>query len=259
MTSVTDGVARRGTFIVFEGLAGSGKTTQSKRCATRLEKEGKRVFWNCEPTKGFFGSLIRRVINGELPELSREEIKEIYETLPRLAKIYGEIGLGIIFNKLRRGVVLTELERQTLFMCDRLHDTVHTIAPTLGNALHVVQDRYDLSTFTHGIAGGVPLSKLADLQRYIMGGLYVPPDILVFTDVSPEKALSRLSARGDISIYDSSEKMKAIYDAYREMLSFDTAKKVFDALCVVSGDGSPDEVEEKVFDAISKSKFGLDL
>ena len=56
-------------------------------------------------------------------------------------------------------------------------------------------------------------------------------------------------------MYDSSEKMKAIYDAYRETLAFETNTKVFDELCVVSGEGSPDEVEEMIFDTI-KGRFG---
>lgn len=250
---LTDGNSKRGLLIVFEGLAGSGKTTQSKRLVSRIEREGKRVLWNCEPTRGFFGSLVRGIINGESPELFLPDIKRMYQTLPRLAKIYSEIGLDIIFNKVRRGEALTELERQTLFMCDRLYDITHTITPAIANATHVVQDRYDMSTFTHGIAEGISFPKLSDLAQRIMGKLYMAPDILVFIDVPWEMALSRLSARGDISMYDTPLKMKAIYDAYRKTLALEMHAKVPDALCVVSGEGSPDEIEAMVFGRVRKS------
>lgn len=49
----------RGLFIVFEGIDGSGKTTQVSRLALSLRNAGRRVHTTYEPTSGPAGSLLR--------------------------------------------------------------------------------------------------------------------------------------------------------------------------------------------------------
>ena len=41
---------RRGRFIVFEGIDGSGKTTQTKRLEAHLAAQGRTVLLTAEPT-----------------------------------------------------------------------------------------------------------------------------------------------------------------------------------------------------------------
>lgn len=60
-------MAQRGTFIVFEGLDGSGKSTQLMRLEQRLRAQGRRVFRTAEPTEGETGKRIRRALSGEEP------------------------------------------------------------------------------------------------------------------------------------------------------------------------------------------------
>ena len=47
-------------FIVFEGIDGSGKTTQAKLLAKKLN-----AFYTYEPTDGLIGKLIREILKGE--------------------------------------------------------------------------------------------------------------------------------------------------------------------------------------------------
>lgn len=56
----------RGKFIVFEGPDGSGKTTQLKMFAEYLAGRGVSVVTEREPTGDTIGSLVRRVLSGEL-------------------------------------------------------------------------------------------------------------------------------------------------------------------------------------------------
>ena len=54
----------RGKFIVFEGLDGSGKSTQLAMLESRLADMGRQVFRTAEPTGGDVGRCIRRALSG---------------------------------------------------------------------------------------------------------------------------------------------------------------------------------------------------
>ncbi len=53
---------KKATYIVFEGMDGSGKTTQSKLLKEFLESQGYSVFLFSEPTDNELGRLIKRKI-----------------------------------------------------------------------------------------------------------------------------------------------------------------------------------------------------
>ncbi|MEM0120098.1 MAG: dTMP kinase [Thermoprotei archaeon] len=48
--------------IVFEGIDGSGKTTQAKILTKRLTERGLKVFYSKEPTEGIIGRFIREEV-----------------------------------------------------------------------------------------------------------------------------------------------------------------------------------------------------
>lgn len=52
---------KRGILIVFEGIDGSGKSTQLRRAAARLRAQGVDVVETGEPTKGTWGRMIREM------------------------------------------------------------------------------------------------------------------------------------------------------------------------------------------------------
>ncbi len=59
-------MAKKGKFIVFEGLDGAGTTTQTARLVRWLETQGRTVVSHAEPTKGVIGRLIRQVLRSEV-------------------------------------------------------------------------------------------------------------------------------------------------------------------------------------------------
>lgn len=62
-----------GALIVFEGIDGTGKSTQIRLLADHLEKQGREVVTSFEPTNGPWGRKLRdSMIAGRLPE--EEEI-----------------------------------------------------------------------------------------------------------------------------------------------------------------------------------------
>ena len=95
---------RRGWLFVFEGIDGSGKTTQMRRVAEALRARGLRVVELFEPTDGRFGRQIRM--------LSRK----------------------------RRRPIPPEQEMD-LFVRDRMENVENNIRPALGRGDIVLLDR----------------------------------------------------------------------------------------------------------------------
>mgnify|MGYP004595349117 CR=1 FL=1 len=67
----------KGRFIVFEGLDGSGKTTQMRLAAERLRALGYDCVTEFEPTDGEIGCLIRRALKGEI-EMGTRAIAQLF-------------------------------------------------------------------------------------------------------------------------------------------------------------------------------------
>jgi len=55
----------KGKFIVFEGLDGSGTTTQANLLFEYFKKQGKKVYLTGEPTRSLIGGLIEGQISGD--------------------------------------------------------------------------------------------------------------------------------------------------------------------------------------------------
>lgn len=120
---------RRGKFIVFEGLDGSGKSTQSRRFKEHLESLGRQVLYTHEPTDtGVAGTKIRRILKREEP-----------------------------FPKPK--------EMQMLYVEDRRIHTNEIIIPALERGIDVVGDRYFLSTVAFGTIGGCDVDWLYEINK----------------------------------------------------------------------------------------------
>ena len=102
----------RGKFIVFEGLDGSGTTTQANLLFKYLKREGKKVFLTGEPTHSLIGGLIEGQITGD------------WQSSPECL--------------------------QLLFVADRAHHLEKGIIPLLKKGITVICTRYILSTLAYG-------------------------------------------------------------------------------------------------------------
>lgn len=99
-------------FIVFEGLDGSGTTTQTNLLFKYLKKQGKKVFLTSEPTHSLIGGLIEGQIAGD------------WKSSPECL--------------------------QLLFTADRAHHLEKEITPLLKKKVTVICTRYILSTLAYG-------------------------------------------------------------------------------------------------------------
>ena len=76
-------------FIVFEGIDGSGTTTQIKKLAERFPKE--KVFVSAEPTKNETGLFLRRMLKGEFSV--NEKTASFLFAADRCEHLYGKDGI----------------------------------------------------------------------------------------------------------------------------------------------------------------------
>ncbi|MDX1775290.1 MAG: dTMP kinase [Desulfobulbales bacterium] len=118
-----------GLFIIFEGIDGTGKSTQLNLLAEKLTELGYDVVSTREPTNSQYG----------------QRIRELY--VDRTAVTHEE-----------------ELE---LFIADRKQHVEEVIAPALARGAIVICDRYYLSTVAYqGARGMHPLEILAKNKKF---------------------------------------------------------------------------------------------
>ena len=145
-------------FISFEGIDGSGKSTQAKELATYLKGIGKDVILTREPGGAPGAELIRKLlVEGDKDRWSPET----------------EI---LLFNAARRD----HLER--------------TIRPALKSGKILITDRFADSTRVYqGVARADLSDFVNDLHRLAIG---VEPDLTFVLDTDPRDSLKRGLARG---------------------------------------------------------------
>lgn len=150
-------MADTGFFITFEGIDGSGKSTQARALADRIRAAGQEVVLTREPGGSPGAEAIRRLlVEGDTDRWSPET----------------EI---LLFTAARRD----HLER--------------TIEPALNAGKVVVSDRFADSTRVYQGAARADLRADVDLLHDRMIGR--EPDLTFVIDMDPEAALSRGLAR----------------------------------------------------------------
>lgn len=147
-----------GRFISFEGIDGSGKSTQLRALATALRAAGTDVVETREPGGAPGAELIRRLlVEGDPGRWSPET----------------EI---LLFTAARRD----HLER--------------TIRPALARGATVLTDRFADSTRVYQGAARADLRPLVD--RLHAEAIGLEPDLTLILDIAPATSLARAAARG---------------------------------------------------------------
>ena len=150
-------LVQRGTFVTFEGIDGSGKSTQAKRLAAALTARGQDVVLTREPGGSAGAEEIRNlVLNGETDRWSAE----------------------------------TEI---LLFTAARRDHLEKTIRPALARGATVICDRFADSTRVYQGATRGDLRHAVDQLHQVMIGQ--EPDLTFIIDMDPSIGLSRGLAR----------------------------------------------------------------
>jgi dTMP kinase len=153
-----------GFFITFEGLDGSGKTTQLRHLAVALQAEGHRVVALRNPGGTPLGDRIRTVI---LDSRSEAEI----------------------------GGIAPETELALMF-ADRAQSLHQVILPALADGAIVLCDRYtDSSEAYQGAGRGLGSDRVLAVHQAICNG--VQPDLTILLLPPLDSSLARARRRND--------------------------------------------------------------
>jgi dTMP kinase len=186
----------RGSFVTFEGLEGSGKSTLIERLAVRLRADGHAVLVTREPGGTELGRELR----------------------------------ALLLERVERGASRHPAAEALLMVADRAEHVASVVRPALEQGRVVLCDRYGDSTIAYqGGGSGLERAMLARLNAWATGGLV--PDLTFLLDLPADATNDRLVARAAAPHADRFEREPLDYHArvraaYLELVAAEPARWV---------------------------------
>jgi dTMP kinase len=165
-------------FVTFEGLDGSGKTTQAELLRAHLVEAGRDVVATREPGGTELGERIRAL--------------------------------------LLEGAEMSPWAEAALFAAARAELVEEVIAPALGRGADVICDRYlDSSLAYQGIARGLGVDEVLELNQRVLEGVMPARTFLLL--VEAEESARRVGSAVDRIEGEGGEFRRRVADAYRAL------------------------------------------
>jgi len=210
----------RGFFLTFEGLDGSGKSTQLRKLADWLEAErGEEVVITRQPGGTKIGDQIRKLL------------------LDSRTQVAARAELGLMFS-------------------DRAQCIAEVIAPAMEQGKIVLCDRFTDSTEAYQGGGRELGSKVVlELHEAICGGLQPDLTLLLLPDFasSLERARKRNDRKGkrgpDENRFERENELfyRRVFDKYCEIARRDSFRVV-----VIDGDQGIQQVHERIVEVVKE-------
>ena len=206
---------KKNLFIAFEGIDGSGKSTQVKLLSYNLQNAGHQVYLTCEPTESPIGKLIRDIFNHRMEGDHRT--------------IAG------------------------LFVADRLNHILNKtngILKKLEEGYTVISDRYYFSSYAYQ---GTHMPMEWVMEANSLSADLLRPDLNIYIDIPPEAGMARLNKdRSSIELYETLENLKNVRQKYAEAFELLKQKeKVF----TLDGNRAPHLIASEIWTRVSQLKL----
>jgi dTMP kinase len=208
-------MANRGVFITFEGMDGCGKTTQMRRLAKRLRKNGRTVLETAEPGGTEIGSQIRKIL-----------LDSANHALSASAELL-------------------------LYFASRAQNVDESIWPALSEGAVVLSDRFtDSSLVYQGCGRGLGADTVLALDRIACRGL--KPDLTLLIDIDLATSLARAEARNlrGNRTDRMEEQDAAFYEKVRDAYLALAAREP-DRLHIIDGRDKQDSVAAQIWRVVS--------
>jgi len=225
-------MSRRGKFITFEGLDGTGKSTQMRKLAVVLRAAGYKVVETREPGGTATGEKIRRVLLDSTTE------------------------------------GLSPLAEMALMFASRAQHIAEVIQPALDRGQIVLCDRFTDSTEAYqGNGRKLGSEAILKLHRILCGDLQ--PDLTILLDSDPAKSVGRARRRNQRASHGSNHgSHKNSTKTYHDENRFEQETRAFFArvregymtiakrepqrVIAVDASGTPRQTHGRIVDVIGK-------
>ena len=218
---------RRGKFITFEGLDGTGKSTQMRKLAAVLREAGHKVIETREP--------------GGTP--TAEKIRKV------------------LLDSSTAG--LAPLAEMALMFASRAQHIAEVIEPGLTAGTIVLCDRFTDSTEAYqGSGRKLGSEPVRELHRVLCGDLQ--PDLTILMDSNPQASVNRARRRNQSASKSSSrthdenrfeQETRSFFARVREGY-LAIAKREPERVVVVDARGTPEQTNQKILEIVS-GRLGL--
>lgn len=150
-----------------------------------------------------------------------------------------------------------EFKSQRLFVLDRAQDIFCYIEPSLREGRFYLIERYAYSTIAYGMLSGLPAEHFIQLHYDIVGPRMLWPDLTVILDLPVDVALQRIQKRAiELGIkadqfFEKKDMLERVRVNYLELAQ----RSDIGAARVIDASGTPDEVHQRVMDAMRQVRL----
>ncbi len=202
----------KGTFITFEGIEGSGKSTQIALLATSLTSTGMRIVLTREPGGSPIGDQVRKIL---LDPANR---------------------------------ALDPTAELLLYAASRAQHLHELILPALADGMTVLCDRFSDATLAYqGYGRGLDIEMIRSLDRIVTAGMR--PDLTLLFDIEAAAGIARARGRNNSRGLEAEARFEneelAFHDRVRRGYLILAAQEP-DRIRIVDALGTPEAVREKV-------------
>lgn len=199
-------------FIAFEGLDGSGKSTQVKLLSEHLQKQNLKIYTTAEPTDSRIGQMIRDIFKHKMEADDRT-----------IAALYAADRLEHLLNK------------------------TDGILKKLDEGFTVITDRYYFSSYAYH---SVHMDMNWVIQANSLSAGLLRPNLTIYMDIPPEVSMQRLNkGRNTIELYESIENLRQVRDKYLESFNiFRGIENVF----ITDGNRPAEEIASDIWEEVSR-------
>ncbi len=196
--------------MAFEGIDGSGKSTQIQRLAQRLAARGIPCCCTREPTDAPIGSLIHQIMTGRMEADHRV-----------IASLFAADRLDHLLNK------------------------TDGILQRLQEGMAVITDRYYFSSYAYH---SVDADMDWVIQTNSQSASLLRPDRTIFLDMPVQTALERIGVRGQHrELFEREDRLTAVREKYFEAFA---RQRELDQVVILDASGDADSIADSVWEAV---------
>lgn len=210
MQSTGEEIMSKGVFIAFEGIDGSGKSTQIQMLADRIQKEGIRCYQTCEPSGGPIGSLTRQILTGRIKTDNRV-----------IAAMFAADRLDHLLNE------------------------VDGIVAKVKEGICVITDRYYFSSYAYHSVD-VPMDWVIKTNEE--SAKILRPDVTIFIDIDADTAMERITKnRFHTELFEKKSRLEKVRNNY--LKAFELLKEE-EKVIIIDGTKTPEEIAEEIWQTV---------